>query len=235
MWLFPLLATLVSAVFVAALARQWAQRRHLFQGLWTISLAMYALASFAMFLGLLDSWSAFELRFYWLFGAVLTVPYLAVGEAYLLIRNGKVLRVLMAALVIATVLSTWVILSAEVDPEALKGSLPLGKEVFGQGSMAYRLAQVFAYPAYLFVVAGSIWSVSKMRKSPEMRDRSAGTILIAVGATVVAIGSGVGAGMGQVWLFAISLAIGVGIMFGGFLRASGARRSSAPQNPGTLP
>ena len=234
MWLFPLLAALVSVVFTAALFRQWAQRRHLFQGLWTISLAMYALASFAMFLGVLNSWSAVEFRVYWLFGAVLTVPYLAVGEAYLLIKNGTVLRVLLTVLAMATVLSALVILSADVNTSVLEDSLPLGKDVFGQGSMAYRLAQVFAYPAYIFVVAGSVWSVSKMRKSPEMRDRSAGTILIAVGATVVAIGSGVGAGMNQPWLFAISLAIGVGIMFGGFLRASGARRSPTPQSPETF-
>lgn len=234
MWLFPLLAALVSAVFTAALFHQWTQRRRLFQGLWTISLAMYALASFAMFLGVLNSWSAVEFRVYWLFGAVLTVPYLAVGEAYLLIKSGTVLRALLTVLAIATVLSAIVILSADVNTSVLEESLPLGKDVFGQGSMAYRLAQVFAYPAYIFVVAGSVWSVSKMRKSPEMRDRSAGTILIAVGATVVAIGSGVGAGMGQPWLFAISLAIGVGIMFGGFLRASGARRSPVRQNPETL-
>jgi len=230
MWLFPLLAAMVSAVFAAALGRQWAQRRRLFQGLWTISLAMYALASFAMFLGVVNSWSAAEFRVYWLLGAVLTVPYLAVGEAYLLVKNVTALRVLLTALALATVFSALVIMSAEVDTSVLEESLPLGKDVFGQGSMAYRLAQVFAYPAYVFVVAGSVWSVSKMRRSPEMRDRSAGTISIAVGATVVAIGSGVGAGMGQPWLFAISLAVGVGIMFGGFLRASGVRRSSAARN-----
>lgn len=229
MWLFPLVASLVSVVFAAALSRQWAQRRHLFQGLWTIALVMYALASFAMFLGVLDSWSAFEFRVYWLFGAVLNVPYLAVGEAYLLIKSRAVLQVLLAALVAATALSTLVIMSADVNAAALKEALPLGKEVFGQGSLAYRLAQVFAYPAYIFLLAGSVWSASKMRRSPAMRDRSAGAMLIAVGATVVAIGSGVGAGLGQPWLFAISLAVGVGIMFGGFLRASGARRGSPSQ------
>lgn len=226
MWLFPLLAALISAVFAAALGRQWTQRRRLFQGMWTIALVMYALASFSMFLGVLDSWSPMEFRVYWLFGAVLNVPYLAQGEAYLLFRNRTALQALMAGLVVVSAFAAWVILSAPVDAAALEEALPLGKEVFGSGSMAYRLAQVCAYPAYIFLLVGSVWSASKLRGTPEMRDRSAGAMLIAVGATLVAVGSGVGAGLGQPWLFAISLAAGVAVMFGGFLRASGARRPS---------
>ena len=43
--------------------------------MWTIALVMYAGACFAMFLGVLDSWSPMEFRVYWLFGAVLNVPF----------------------------------------------------------------------------------------------------------------------------------------------------------------
>jgi hypothetical protein len=59
-----------------------------------------------------------------------------------------------------------------------------------------------------------------MRGSPELRDRELGTIGIAAGATVVAIGSGVGAGLNVVPLFSIGLAAGIAVMFWGFLRAS---------------
>ena len=44
---------------------------------------------------------------------------------------------------------------------------------------------------------------------------TAGTLLIALGATVVAIGSGVGAGLHVVWLFSLSLAAGIALMFAG--------------------
>jgi hypothetical protein len=45
-------------------------------------------------------------------------------------------------------------------------------------------------------------------------------LLIAVGATIVAIGSGVGAGLDVVPVFSIGLLAGIAVMFWGFLRAS---------------
>ena len=83
MWIFPLLAAVISLVFAAALARRAVRPLRPAQGMWTIALLMYAAASFAMFLGSLSNWSPGEFRIYWLLGATLTVPYLAQGELYL--------------------------------------------------------------------------------------------------------------------------------------------------------
>ena len=58
---------------------------------------------------------------------------------------------------------------------------------------------------------------------PSDLDRALGTIGIAAGATIVAIGSGIGAGFGYVWLFSIGLAAGIAVMFWGFLRTSRSR------------
>ncbi len=63
-----------------------------------------------------------------------------------------------------------------------------------------------------------------MRRKPELRDRFLGTLGIAVGATIVAIGSGVGAGLDVVPVFSVDLALGIAVMFWGFLRASSAPR-----------
>src|SRR5262249_14749381 len=125
--------------------------------------------------------------------------------------------------------------------------LPLGKAVFSTAvpilpsvsggkpqpcfeggdsqQLPYHLAQWFSYPAYVLLVAGAVWSASRMRGSPQSRNRFLGTVGIAVGATIVAIGSGVGAGLDVVWLFSICLAAGIAVMFWGFLRAS--RRPAA--------
>ena len=92
--------------------------------------------------------------------------------------------------------------------------------VFGDGSLPYRLAQLFAYPAYVLLLVGCGWSAWRMRGRPELANRFAGTLLIAIGATIVAIGSGVGAGLDVVPLFTIGLALGIAVMFAGFLRAA---------------
>jgi hypothetical protein len=47
-----------------------------------------------------------------------------------------------------------------------------------------------------------------------------GTLGVAAGATIVAVGSGIGAAYAHVWLFSVALAAGVAVMFWGFLRAA---------------
>ena len=84
----------------------------------------------------------------------------------------------------------------------------------------YGLPQRYAIPAYFVLLAGAGWSAWRMRRRAELRDRMLGTLGIALGATVVAVGSGIGAAFGHVWLFSVGLAAGVAVMFWGFLRAT---------------
>jgi hypothetical protein len=59
-----------------------------------------------------------------------------------------------------------------------------------------------------------------MRGRPELRDRFSGTLLIAVGATVIAGFGSAFAALGRLLLFSVSLLVGISVMFWGFLRAS---------------
>jgi hypothetical protein len=221
MWVLPLAAALVSLLFAALLGRQWIARRRPFQAAWFVALLMYAVASVALFLGVLDGWTRGEFQLYWAFGAILNVPWLALGEGYLLIKGRWVLAALLVGLVF---LSAYVIAEIRTAPiqdaSALAGDLPLGREVFGDGSVPHRLAQYVAYPAYVLLLLGCAWSAWRMRGRPELRDRFVGTLAIAIGATIVAVGSGVGAGLDIVLLFSVGLALGIAVMFWGFLRAS---------------
>lgn len=226
MWVLPLAASMVSLAFAALLARQWISRRRAFQAAWVVALLMYAAASIALTMGVLDGWSAAEFRLYWAFGAVLNVPWLALGEGYLLLRRRWLLTGLLGLLVFLTAFALAEIRSADVHVGALSKDLPLGKEVFGDGSLPYRLAQLLAYPAYALLLFGCVWSALRMRGQPALKNRFVGTLLIAIGATIVAIGSGVGAGLDVVPVFTVGLAAGIAVMFAGFLRAS--RPSVAP-------
>ena len=223
--LFPLLAAGVAAVFSVQLLRRFAARHRPFEGLWAVALAMFAVASFGMFLGVATGWGPLEFRVYWLLGAVLNVPFLFVGELYLLAHRRAVADWALAALMVGTAFAAWTVMTAPVSTAALEKALPLGKQVFGDQSAAYRIAQVYAFPAYFLLLGGIVWSAWQMRGQPQLRSRTAGTLSIAIGATIVAIGSGIGAGFDIVPLFSVSLAAGVTVMYAGFRAVT---RPSAP-------
>ncbi|MGH2572050.1 MAG: hypothetical protein ACRDGU_00925 [Actinomycetota bacterium] len=223
---FPLLASLIAAVFGWRLLLRYLARRRPYEGVWAIALFMYAAASFAMALGVFGGWDAGEYRLYWLLGAVLNVPFLAQGELYLLARNRGMAHGLLLLLVLLSLASAWIVWAEPIRRGALVETLPLGREAWGDDSPAYQLRWL-SWIGYFGLLAGTVWSAFKMRGRPELRDRSAGTVAIALGATVVAIGSGVGAGFDIVPLFSVSLAVGIALMFWGFLRAS------RPSVPGT--
>jgi hypothetical protein len=214
-------AAIVALVFAALLLRQFASRQRPYQLAWAIALLMYSAASFALFLGVLAGWTTMEFRIYWLFGAVLTVPYLALGELLLLVRNRYVGNAAVLLLVFATAFAVSRIRTATIaDPApALSADLPSGKDVFSLDPFAMDLARLYAFPAYFLLVAGALWSAWRMRGAPAMRDRFWGTLQIAIGATIVAAGSAFALN-GQLVGFSATLAGGVALMFLGFLRAS---------------
>jgi hypothetical protein len=226
-WIFPLGAALVALVFAGALIRAFLRRRRPYQALWAVSLLMYAAASFALFLGVLDGWTTGEYRVYWLLGAILNVPFLAMGEVDLLVRNRAVTSALLVLLLFLSAFALARVRTAPIDPSALRKSLPLGKDVFARDQLPYRLSQLYAYPAYVGLLLGMMWSIWRMRSVPSARERMIGTSLIAAGATVVAIGSGVGAGFDVVPVFSIGLLAGIAIMFWGFVRVSGPPKPAA--------
>ncbi len=231
MWAFPLAAALIALAFAALLARQFVSRRRPYQAAWAVALAMYAAASLAMFLGVLDGWTTGEYRVYWLFGAILNVPFLMMGELYLLIKRRTVADLVLLVLLFLSALATSQVRTASLDVAALSKDLPLGKEAFGDGALPYRLAQLYAYPAYVLLVAGCLWSAWRMRGRVELADRFFGTLGIAGGATIVAIASGVGAGLDVVPLFSVGLALGIAVMFWGFLLVSRPASSHSPAEP----
>jgi hypothetical protein len=228
MWLFPGVASAVALAFAVLLARRVVASPRSYLVLWALALAMYSVASLVVALGALDGWTTVEFRVYWAAGAVLNVPFLAQGEVDLLVRNRAVRSVLYVVLVFVTAYTIAVVRTAAVDAVALGEDLPSGKEVFGDGTTAHRLPQLVAIPAYVVLVAGALWSAWRMRGRSELRARFRGTLLIALGATVIAAFGSAFAALGLLVPFSVALLVGVAVMFWGFLVASprsGARRA----------
>ena len=224
---FPLGAAVIAAAFAVRLAVRTRRKLRPHEAVWAVALAMYAVASFAMFLGVVRGWSVAEFRLYWLFGAVLNVPYLFAGEIYLLSSRRPIGHAVLTLIVALSAVAAVEVARAPVSTRALAQALPLGRKVFGKDGTPNLLAQLYAIPAYFLLLFGLVWSAWQMRRTPALRPRAVGVFEIAVGATIVAIGSGIGAAFHIVPLFSVSLAVGVAVMFAGFLATSAPARAPA--------
>ncbi|HWC31588.1 MAG TPA: hypothetical protein VG709_00495 [Actinomycetota bacterium] len=225
----PILAAVISGVFGAHLLVRSATRRTSFEGVWAVALFMFSAASAALALGVAGGWSSAEFRVYWLFGAVLNVPYLALGESYLLLRNRWVAHALLAVVLAATAWASAEVRSAPLDASVLANrEFFSGSQVLGEEASARTLALVYSYTGTAVLVGGILLSAIRMGGRPELRNRFYGVLLIALGAVVVAAGAAF-ARAGNLAGFSVTLVAGVSVMYWGFLVASrpGARASVA--------
>jgi hypothetical protein len=213
-WLLPAVATAASAAFAGAVMRQYAARRRLHQLAWGVALAMFALASLALTIGVAAGWTPLGFKAYYLFGAMLNVPWLALGTVALL-AGPAARRAYQVGLALFTAASTVLVAAAEVGAAALTGRLPVPVRV---------LAVLGNTVGTLIVVGGAVASGLALRHRRHLRSRFEGNLLIALG-VLLAAGGGVFAFLDRSDKLALALALGASVMYLGF------RRASAPVQP----
>ncbi len=228
MIVFPLIATGVSGVFATLLFRQYASKRGTAQLAWGVALAQFAIASLMVAIAVANGWAPTIYRVFWLFGALLNVSWLAAGSIALVSRKA----IGVTALVLVTAASGYAavsVIAANLDEVVLRAAdtIPLGREVWGRGSLQMSLLTYYSIIPFFIVVGIAIkTSVSRKGVRPP-KDRMRGNILIALGTTVVAIGGFALRRVAHGAAFSVALAVGVTVMFLGFLLAS---RRTAPAN-----
>ncbi|MFN2488817.1 MAG: hypothetical protein ABR529_03575 [Actinomycetota bacterium] len=217
MWFFPLGAAVVSGVFAVAVGLQWARRRRPNLLAWAIALAMFALASFAPAVGMLEGWTPAWFRIYYLFGAIVNVPVLGLGTIYLL-GSRRIGHVCAALVTVASVVAAVIVWQAHLEAQLLDtGGIPKGSEVMSEGVRL--LARIYSFAGFFVVLGGALWSAYRLtrQKRAELRPLAVANGLIAAGTFVVALGSGF-AFYGRGLPFAVGLFGGVCLMFWGFLK-----------------
>lgn len=223
-------ATLVATAFAIATFDRWQRRRRPHEGAWALSLVFFALGSFALWWAEARGWSLVSFRLFFLAGAVLNVPWLALGTVYLLAgpRVGNRVRTWLIALSGAAV---GVVFTAPASKSDLTDvELPKGSELFGVAPRVF--AAVGSGVAAVVIIGGALWSIARMlrgrnpatagthRQIGDVRRSASGNALIAVG-TLILSASGTFAGrMGADRAFAITLLAGIVVLFAGFLVAS---------------
>lgn len=225
------LATAVATLFAqATLVR--ATRFHRPQDrAWTIALALFALGSAALSVGVSTGWDNGTFRLFYLFGAVLSVPWLAMGTVHLMVRRTLVHRI-EVGLTFLSGLAVGVLLTAPM--ETVHGTaIPVGKEVFGVFPRV--LAAVGSGVGAVVIIVGAIVSAvrfARNRTAPGNGGRALANVLIAAGTLVLSSGGllqGVAGSKDEA--FVLSLATGISVIYAGFLvaaRASGSRSAPVP-------
>jgi hypothetical protein len=247
-------AALLATAFAMLTLERFLARRRRHELMWTISLFMFALGSLGLWLGAAIGWSEWTFKLFYLFGAILNVPFLALGTVYLLAgrRRGDVAAAgvtMLAAFAAGIVVASPVV--ALIDPDVL----PRGADVFGIGPRI--AAGAGSGVAAIVIIGGALWSAARLLSG---RRRSAGpgaatipaipagrlaaaNVLIALGTLVLSAGGLLNSVVNEMDAFAISLVVGIAVIFAGFLMtmAGGPTRRSdlAPVRgslePGPLP
>ena len=219
-------ATAASGAFAFAVLRQYLDRRKPYQLAWGISLALFMLASAALLAGGALGWSPPVFKVYYLFGAILTAPWLALGTVLLLSRRRWVARGYVVALLGFTLLAVALTLAAPLHGTGLGGTeVPEGRHLL---PVAVRVLAVLGnVVGTAVVVGGAVASGLRLRQAPGQQARFQGNLLIAAGVGLAASG-GAFAFAGRSGGLALALALGACVMYAGFRRASQPDRRPAP-------
>ncbi len=194
-------ATAISSAFAALVFDQWLARRKPFQLAWSLGLGLYAIATFAQFLGEAPGygWSEGIYKAYYLVAALL-VAVLGIGSTLLVHRRAGIGFALYTVVVfIGFVIS---IAGASINVAAIPDvvhTVPSNVRVYSA------LLAVPGGIALVGIAAYSYW-----------RTRLAFNAWIAAGAAIVAAG-GSFTGIGIPAALYLSELVGIALMFWGFL------------------
>ena len=216
---FAVLAAAVGGAFGLVVLNQYRTRRKPYQAVWGAALVMFGLAALFEAIGLGAGWSAGVYRAYYLFGALLTVGWLGVGEVYLLAPRGwgHGAAAVMGAL---TVVSVVAVLTGTADAAQLRAQFPDDRKTLHVPAV---LPIVINSVGSVLLVLGAAWSAWQAWRRSAPAGRVVGTVLIAAGAFVVAGFHGGAVVAHAPVLRPISEAVGIAIMFAGYLAVEAQR------------
>ncbi len=212
---------------------RWLAGRRRHELAWSVSLGMFTLGSAALWLGAANGWSPVVFRAFYLFGAILNVPFLALGTVYLL--GGRRLGDRAGAgLVLASAFAVGVLVASPLRGAVPAHELPQGSDVFG--ALPRILAAVASALGAVVVIGGAAWSGWRLRSRRPARHLVAANALIAAGTIVLGVGGLFNSALGEMEAFALTLVVGITLIFGGFLLATQrSQPASKEKSPEKLP
>lgn len=224
-------ATLVSLAFALSTGERWLRGRKRHEAAWTVSLAMFALGSISLWWGAAVGWDEWSFKSFYLFGAILNVPYLALGTVELL-AGPKHGRRWTAIITVLSAFCAGIVVAAQLTGPIAADVLPQGKEVFGPGPRI--AAAIGSGVAALVIIGGAVWSAGRLLRAwyagantrktqtgaPSLRRLAVANLVIAFGTLILSAGGILNSVVNEMDGFAISLVAGISVIFVGFLLTS---------------
>jgi hypothetical protein len=214
-------AALLALAFALSTLERWIDRRKPHEGAWTVALFLFSAASLALWGGAAFGWNGVWFRLFYLFGAIVNVPYLALGTIYLLSPLHVARRVATGVHVFAA-FSAGVIVVAPLTGPIVADTLPQGSDVFGP--LPRILAAGGSGVASVVIVGGAVWSAVRLARRRSTRRLAGANALIALGTLILGAGGLLNSVLDEMDGFAVSLVIGITVLFAGFLLTNAPRR-----------
>ena len=217
----PLLSTLVTFAFAAAVFNRYRQRGGVYLLLWAIGLFLYGLGTLSEVI-LSLTFNVFVVKLWYLTGAMLTAAWLGMGTVHLLIRKGNTAQILTWILAAVSALALIFIFAAPVNSTAYDVARPVSeqyKEILTRSGLIILLTILLNLYGTITLVGGAIYSAFLFWRKKILANRMYGNILIAAGALSPAMG-GTFLRAGLVDMLYLSELIGAILMFIGFVLAT---------------
>jgi hypothetical protein len=211
------LAGVAASIFAFDLWRDYRRRPRPHIAAYGAGMTLFAIATWCLFIGLAFGWSGPVYRTFFLFGAVLNIPLLALGSMFLVVgkKSGHVMTVAIGAI---AAISTTLTFTVPFEQPLPDGGIPHDMFATGFGPRLFAIIGGASGTTILVILA----LISLFRFWRKDRRIVWGNALIVTG-TLAAAWGGTGLALGEAGGFALSLLLAVSFIWGGYRVASGRR------------
>lgn len=209
----PILTTLISFSFTVALYKHWMRKPEAkYLMWWTVGAFFFGIGTLTESINVLIGWSVFNMKAWYISGALLGAFPLAQGTVYLLLKKRTADLMAWFFIIYISVASIAIILSpvdmSIVDPSRLTGKV-----------MTWTWARMFSILpntyALIFLVGGAAWSAIQYARKLNNGSRVLGNWLIAIGGLMPGIG-GAFTRFGFVEMLFVTEIIGISLIWAGY-------------------
>ncbi|MGQ0742889.1 MAG: hypothetical protein ACT4OS_00825 [Acidimicrobiales bacterium] len=219
-------ATLLALAFALCALEGWRTRRRAYEAVWGLALAIFAAASAALWVGATFGWSPGSFRTFYLLGAVISVPVLALGSI-VLVGSPRAARLGAVGTAVGCAFAAGVVIAAPLRAPVPPDRLAQGSEVFG--ALPRILAAVASTGGSILVLGVAVASAAGWRGARSGSPRVVANLLVVAATAVLGAGGLANSVVGEMEAFALSLVVGVALLFGAFLAGSSDRNGPVSQ------
>jgi hypothetical protein len=209
----PILTTIISFAFTVALYKHWQYKPEAkYLMWWTIGTLCFGIGTLTESINTLVGWSIWNMKAWYISGALLGAFPLAQGTVYLLLKK-KTADILAWFFIVYIVIASVAIILAPVNMSIVDPTRLTGKV------MMWTWARMFSILpntyALIFLVGGAAWSAIQYARKQGSGNRVLGNWLIAIGGILPGIG-GSFTRFGYVEMLFVTEIIGISLIWAGY-------------------